>query len=641
MKKTLILLFYLINTALFAQQAGDIVSVEQKLDLTPSGVIQLISQSTGTEVDPNLMALFNSINTGLLAYKITYWTPDYDDNLVMATGLVMWPKSSKALSTVLYCHPTTDKRENVPSNLKDVATFGFVLPLAYAVSDYIVVAPDYYGYGDGDGIPNYTDVKTTAGSILDMMTAADTFLSGEQVARYDQNFICGYSLGGHAGMATIKKASEDNSYSFDYAYLGAGPHDLSWSTLQGGVIDKITYPYSAFLSYVTYTSDNLGYDLNNGDWHNVISDEYYDAFIEANVDQQYGLFWGPQIWRNLYQDNFIAEAEADINHPLRQYARANDVYDWYNKTPTTMSGGWFDRTIPIENNYKTKAVQRGYYPWWDWNKFKIKTFDVGPLEHFTGTVPWLLASIFEFNTHRIGGFFNLDAIDENDGTVANDEIVFERSSIESIISKNGKTLKTFPSSKLYRNSNESERVLIETVELPDRTVKTIPLIKEVAEEVEFSEMIQPVGKNSYVFNLHGLENEVKAVNTFRNGRRLNHIKATSDIEKGLPIVINDLQYNDVIEVVTKHVILTTEFKKETLDHNQREEIIVSQEGRVVTVMNTKLQFNKLEVVNQSGQIIQTDTHRTNQYTIILNQGMYFLRLVDENKKQSVKKVIVL
>ena len=639
MKQILLFLFTVFSALTFSQQAGDIVSIEKKLDLTPSGVTQYVAECSGSDVTPELLSLFENIDLGLLAYKVTYWTTDYNDNLAKATGLVMWPKTSKRLSTVLYCHPTTDKRENVPSNLKDVATLGFVLPLTYAISEYVVVAPDYYGYGDGDGIPNYTDVKTTSNSILDMLTASNTFLETQNLNRYNQNFITGYSLGGHAGMATIKKATEDNSYEFDFAFLGAGPHDLAGATLQGGVVDQQYYPYSAFLSYVVFTADNLGYDLNNGDWRNVFSEEYYDAFYKANIEQEYGLFWGPREWRKLFTEEFVEAAENDINHPLRQYARDNNVYDWYNKTPTTMSGGWFDDTIPRENNYVAQKAQRSYYAWWDWNKYKIKAVDVGPFEHFVGTVPWLLGSIYEFNTKRKGGFFNTFAYQANAFQLPTekDAITLERSSVANTIKSGKETLKTIP----HNREDKEDITYVERIELPNGTVKNYPMMKEQAVEVSPEELINQLDENVYELNLHGLEDDIEAVNVFRNNSLVKRYAINEDFTLGAPIQINDLQTNDLIEVVTKDVILTSTYKIERIDPAKQQDIIITQNGNSVTVMNQSNKFTTVEIINQSGQIIQTRTDAKNQYTFNLNKGFYLIRMLDDKQQERIEKVVVM
>jgi hypothetical protein len=68
-----------------------------------------------------------------------------------------------------------------------------------------------------------------------------------------------------------------------------------------------------------------------------------------------------------------------------------DVYDWYNKTPMTLGHSTVDLAIPPENTSKTIDVQRGYYSWWDLNKYKLEAFYWGPLGHIGGIVPffWL------------------------------------------------------------------------------------------------------------------------------------------------------------------------------------------------------------------------------------------------------------
>ncbi len=105
----------------------------------------------------------------------------------------MYPNVNMKLSTVVSDHGTTDSRYNVPSHFKGTLTAGFVVELSYVLNGYILMAPDYVGMGDGEGVHPYVDYATEAGATIDFVTAANKVLAQLGVKRYDEYFLAGYS----------------------------------------------------------------------------------------------------------------------------------------------------------------------------------------------------------------------------------------------------------------------------------------------------------------------------------------------------------------------------------------------------------------------------------------------------------------
>ncbi|KMQ61655.1 secretion protein [Chryseobacterium angstadtii] len=412
MRKLSTLLLGLAAPFFFAQQAGDLVSAEQKLDLTPQGVVNFIANSLGEQNAPDFVSYLNGFNVGLKGYKITYYTKNEKNVLVKATGLLMYPNLNFKLSTVVSDHGTTDSRENVPSNFKGALTAGFVVELSYVLNGYILMAPDYVGMGSGEGVHPYVDSATEAGATIDFVTAANKVLAQQGIKRYDEYFLAGYSQGAHAAMSTLKSLNSSNptNLKFKYAYMGDGPYDFSGVTLNKGVLEKDFYPFTSFLANVLHTCNNTGYKTYNNSISEVISAEYLDKYNYHVVQDNGGLLWGPVIWRKLFTQSFINDVTNNPNNNLRRCMKPKDVYDWYNKTPMTLGHSTVDLAIPPENTSKTIDVQRGYYAWWDLNKYKLDSFYWGPLGHVGGIVPFVLASNVKFNTLRSGGLLNQWAI---------------------------------------------------------------------------------------------------------------------------------------------------------------------------------------------------------------------------------------
>lgn len=290
MKRRNLLYFLLLSFEMYAQRPGDVINYSSKLDLTPTGVNQFINTSLGKDVDTPTINYLKNFKVGLKAYKITYYTTNHRNQLIKATGLLMYPNKRHKLSTVVSAHPTTDHRNNVPSNLSGMMGIGFLVELSYALNGYIVMAPDYIGMGDGDGQHPYLNDKTEASATLDFIKAANTVINRiGGINRYNEYFLTGYSQGGHASMATLKKAQETGEISFKYMYTGSGPYDLSYSTLQLSLLNKTTYPSSAFTANLIYSCKLTGYNVYDKSINEIVAPKYQAAFRKSVLQDGGGL----------------------------------------------------------------------------------------------------------------------------------------------------------------------------------------------------------------------------------------------------------------------------------------------------------------------------------------------------------------
>jgi pimeloyl-ACP methyl ester carboxylesterase len=95
---------------------------------------------------------------------------------------------------------------------------------------YIVVAPDYVGYGSSKGVPHpYLQAAPTAAAMVDALTAAQTWRRRNAAADNGQLFLTGYSEGGYATVATLRAmqlARSPHLSSVRAVTAGAGPYDV-------------------------------------------------------------------------------------------------------------------------------------------------------------------------------------------------------------------------------------------------------------------------------------------------------------------------------------------------------------------------------------------------------------------------------
>lgn len=107
------------------------------------------------------------------SYRIEYLTTDADGKEVRASGLVSVPqKPAGAKSPVLsYQHGTLFRDAEAPSNNAVASEVAVVL----ASLGYIVLAPDYVGFGASKGTPHpYLLAAPSAAATVDFLTATRT-----------------------------------------------------------------------------------------------------------------------------------------------------------------------------------------------------------------------------------------------------------------------------------------------------------------------------------------------------------------------------------------------------------------------------------------------------------------------------------
>ena len=650
MKKITTFLLGLTAPFYFAQQAGDVVSAEQKLDLTPQGVISFIANNLGDQNAPEFSNYLNGFNVGLKGYKITYYTKNENNVLVKATGLLMYPNVPFKLSTVVSDHGTTDSRNNVPSNFKGTLTAGFVVELSYVLNGYILMAPDYVGMGTGDGTHPYVDYATEAGATIDFITAANKVLAQLNIKRYDEYFLAGYSQGAHAAMSTLKRLSisNPNNIKFKYAYMGDGPYDFSGVTLNKGVLEKDIYPFTSFLANVLHTCNNTGYKTYNNNISEVISAEYLDKYNYHVVQDNGGLLWGPVIWRKLFTTSFVNDVTNNPNNKLRLCMKPKDVYDWYNKTPMTLGHSTVDLAIPPENTSKTIEVQRGYYPWWDMNKYKLDSFYWGPLGHVGGILPFTLASNAKFNTLRSGGLLNEWAIA---GSIFGKQSTVKTTEQPALLTSQIKpdlgnmqllditdfnTEKVQSRTAVDKNLSALKDGVYLLKVLENNENKIIPYIKNTPQEVAENEIVQSV--NASVLRLKVDQEELTAVHIFDENKTLIKSISPKQYDEAGGINVQDLENkNYTFEVVTPYYNLQFNKAVGGTPSAESNTDIYAQKQQIVA--KSASDIKNISIYNISGAlIIQQEVNKPQFESRNLESGIYVVQATLSNGKMINKKV---
>ena len=138
-------------------------------------------------------------------------------------------------------------------------------PTGAAFTNFIVVAPDYYGFGITEKEPQaYCISRANGRASLDAYLAAKRLIEDLNVKKNDDFVIAGYSEGGQTTMGVLREISERHpEIKVKRAFAGDGPYDINsmYDTITKGYTEmpstvcNVLYAYNYFF--------RLGYDIHD------------------------------------------------------------------------------------------------------------------------------------------------------------------------------------------------------------------------------------------------------------------------------------------------------------------------------------------------------------------------------------------
>ncbi len=294
-------------------------------------------------------------------YKITYTTTDTDGQPTIASGAFTLPVSNSCNSfpMVAYCHGTVLRRFDVPSE----RNFESLIVTVLSSAGYIGIAPDYLGLGEDEGVHPYVHAESQATATIDLISAVREFLETSDIQDNGEVFITGYSQGGHAAMATLKYAQDNDLVDELGIVAGAplsGPYNMSGSQSEV-ILSGEPYSNPGYIIYLL-----IGYNSVYGNLYTELSDiiqepyadlvaPYFDgeqnefemavvnALLPGNVDE-------------LLRDSVLTNFETNPNHPLRVALEDNDLFDWTPEMPLRMYYCDGDEQVAFTNSTTTEQI---------------------------------------------------------------------------------------------------------------------------------------------------------------------------------------------------------------------------------------------------------------------------------------------
>lgn len=403
---------------------GDLISAETIRDWDPAEASEnywniiagMVPQSERESFRVEFSSIMDELMVGkrIVSYRVVYQTIDHYGNPTQASGLVLLPvHDSKTceLPIYYYGHGTAFERYSIPSRPErwGVESFFAYFPAAL---NFISVAPDYYGMGDGPGFHHHNSAQTNSTSGIDLIRAARQLAVQQNIAYNSQVFISGYSEGGHNAMGILKKVYDENlrsEFNIVSAGCGSGAYDLSDLSYHY-ILDNPYYPTRAYILYLLGTCEDIYGNLINEDQGESVSTylKYpYDSLYTVHLLGQDGnMGWVPLPWTDLFNPGVMESVVANPNHPLRQCLKQSNLYDWPNPFRTSLYFVKTDEQVYWKNSPKAKLAQWKYIPWYRfWDKARIATHDMtdgGRVpDHFQGAVPIMLHYLIYTNISKI------------------------------------------------------------------------------------------------------------------------------------------------------------------------------------------------------------------------------------------------
>ncbi len=304
---------------------------------------------------------------GYRAYSIPYTTTDEEGKTVQVSGLMVVPQDipeSKAalienvgFSVVSDDHGTIFSNREAPTVSNEMAgTPQGAAVILTALHGFVTLQPDYIGFGDSsDHYHPYVLKDSLANATIDFIRAARVFAEKNQIALNPLLFVTGYSEGGYAAMATMKKIESDpalmQEMGVTMAAPMAGPYALDY--MAAGVLKSDTIGVPSFMADVAYAyakrySQSVE-DVISAPYasklENLLSGDYNRTEIDPQLTHKTKGEGG------LFKMSFVADffgptQKGNPDNWFLQAVSQNSLYKWAPKTPMALVQCEGDSVIP-------------------------------------------------------------------------------------------------------------------------------------------------------------------------------------------------------------------------------------------------------------------------------------------------------
>ena len=296
------------------------------------------------------------INYNVEGYKVNYYTQDANGNPIIASGAIFLPINSCSAPILSWQHGTIVADSGAPSQNINNNTIGIIA----ASHGYIVLMSDYLGLGEGEGFHNYCHAETEALAVKDLIISSLDFFEAQNITTNNQLFLMGYSQGGHATMASVKKIEENEVLNITASCPMAGPYSMSDAQAE---MLNVVYPNPGYFPYVIFAYQNVYgniyselSDIFKPGFENLI--DFYDgnfSMTEINqeiwsiAENQYNISIEDFKPIDMIQDEYYLQYLNNENHPFTLALTDNDLINFIPQSPMQLIHCNGDDNVPYEN----------------------------------------------------------------------------------------------------------------------------------------------------------------------------------------------------------------------------------------------------------------------------------------------------
>lgn len=299
--------------------------------------------------EPGLSDFLGFIDHPVTAHRVVYKT-QFKGEEILVSGVVAYPEDVSNPPLLSAQHGTIFAESKAPSNI-DVLSGQFSGFEFFASAGYITIIPDFIGYGEsGEIVHPYYREDYTASATVDMILAAKEFLAFKGIVPDDKLFLFGYSEGGFATLATLKKIEETPSLGLDVTAAAAGAGGFYINGIMDHVLNLTEHPEPGFLSFVVH-SYNTSYD-----WNRDLSSFFQEPYASRIPDLLDGSLVKDDINKQLtnviddyinqdFKDSVLNQTEIQMSTAMTE----NSVHDWAPQSKLRLYHALQDEVLTIAN----------------------------------------------------------------------------------------------------------------------------------------------------------------------------------------------------------------------------------------------------------------------------------------------------
>jgi pimeloyl-ACP methyl ester carboxylesterase len=332
------------------------VSKEFILTYTTDYINNLLNYASG--IYPELDDLKAYVSHSVDIYKVVYKT-EINDKTINASGLICVPSGEGEYPLLCFQNGTNTVNDYAPSEYASNPAYQFVEIIASM--GYVIVMPDYPGFGESADIPHpYLIKEPTVKSIIDMLFAARELDSGElpDLVIKNELYLMGYSQGGWATLSLHKALEQDYRAEFNLkgSACGAGPYNLN--LLFDGMTNISTYPMPVYIGYIINAYS--AYDQ----FTNPVSDILNEPYASRLGSLYNGTLTSDQINNqlttsipDLFTSDFLSGFESEAKYSsVRTSLTENSITAWNTSVPLFLIHGGGDTSV---NPLTTESIYNG------------------------------------------------------------------------------------------------------------------------------------------------------------------------------------------------------------------------------------------------------------------------------------------